>query len=162
MNKIRFSPIKMGLMSIALLILGGCATEPVQPPAPVQTALPAPPPPPPAKRAGELALAEGVDLYNQGNYPAAIKKLQESAEIWSETTLIRVEALKYLAFSSCVLKQRTQCRQFFDRLLEADQSFDLAPAEMGHPDWSPVFRQAKQALSNPTRRPAAVNPPTTR
>jgi tetratricopeptide (TPR) repeat protein len=153
MNKYCFSPVFMGFMSTVLLILSGCATAPPAPP-PAPAVVVETPPSPPPKRAGELGLAEGVDLYNQGNYSAAIKKLQESAEIWTEATPIRVEALKYLAFSSCVLKQRTQCRQFFDRLLEADPVFDLAPAEMGHPDWSPVFRQAKQALSNPARRPA--------
>ncbi len=159
MNKISQTPVKMGLIAASLLLLYGCPTTPTAPPAPPPTTTTAPPPPlPPQKRAGELALAEGVDLYNQGNYAGAIKKLQESPEIWSETPTIRVEALKHMAFSACLSKQRTPCRQHFDRLLEIDPTFELTPAETGQPDWTPIFRQAKQALANPGRRPAATTP----
>jgi hypothetical protein len=160
----------VGLLSASLFLTYGCVNTP--PGAPPSTAPPpkatgnAPPPPPapvvqqppapPARRAGELALADGVDLYNQGNYAGAIKKLQESSEIWTEAPLIRVEALKHMAFSACLNKQRTPCRQYFDRLLEIDPGFELTPAETGQPDWTPIFRQAKQALSTPARKP--VNP----
>jgi hypothetical protein len=153
MNKTYRTRAFIGLSLIALLGVFGCTTVP-ETPATATTESTPPPPPPPAKRAGELALAEGVDLYNQGNYAAAIKKLQESSEIWTETTPIRVEALKYMAFASCVTNQRARCRQNFDRLLELDATFDLAPAEAEHPYWTPVFKQAKQAATNAPRRPA--------
>jgi hypothetical protein len=156
MQKINRTRVNIGLLSTMLILAYGCATTPVAPPsAPPVTA--AVSPPPPQKRAGELALAEGVDLYNQGNYAGAIKKLQESAEIWTEVTTIRVEALKHMAFSACLNKQRTPCRQYFDRLLELEPTFELTPAETGQPDWTPIFKQAKQAASNPARRPATLS-----
>jgi hypothetical protein len=168
MNKNLLSPGAIGASLLALILLSGCATAP--PPNPNDppsgttgsstagaggTAPGAQPaqPPQPVKRPGELALAEGVDLYNQGNFAAAIRKLQEAPEIASETQTIRIEALKYTAFAACSVPGRAAvCRQSFDRILELDANFELTAAEKDHPGWGPVFRQAKQARA--TRRPA--------
>jgi hypothetical protein len=54
-----------------------------------------------------------------------------------------VTANKYLAFISCVSGRDRQCRAYFRRALELNPSFELEPAEAGHPTWGPVFRNVK-------------------
>jgi hypothetical protein len=150
----RFVARLFATLSIALL--AACATTSDAPSDATSTTPPAatnqPAAVPPPKRAGELALAEGVDIYNQGNYASAIKKLQESAEIWIESNPIKIEAHKHIAFASCSIPARIAlCRQSFERILDIDPNFELSAAEKDHPVWGLVFRQAKQARS--TRRP---------
>jgi hypothetical protein len=102
------------------------------------------PPPKPVKRAAELAVDKGVELYDQGDFAGAIKKLQGSPEIWADSqTDLKVRAYKYLAFSFCVTNKRTLCQQQFEKLLELDASFELSAAEAGHPTWGPIFKRAK-------------------
>jgi hypothetical protein len=113
---------------VAVFILAGCfggcaTTKPVVPP---------------------KDLSEGISLYEQGNFNAAIKKMTSSTEIWSADPTIQTEAFKYLAFSYCVTKKETLCRQQFERALKLIPTFDLAPNEKGHPLWGPVFAQAKR------------------
>ena len=148
----------------ALVYLSGCAVKP-QPEVPGQS--------PPVKTSQQptaggtqvptagpqpstLALAEGVDLYNQGQYQAAIRKLQETPDIRTVTANVQVEAFKYLAFSQCVTRQPSQCRQSFERLLNVAPTFELSRAEAGHPLWGPVFKAAQQATRKAA--PGAVRP----
>lgn len=148
-----FQRITALMLVATILQLPGCA---VKPPTEVT------PQPPPLKTTQQstgggspgvtvipqpstLALAEGVDLYNQGQFQAAIRKLQDTPDIWTNTPAIQVEGFKYLAFSQCVIRQTSQCRQSFERLLNLAPSFELSRAEAGHPLWGPVFRAAQQA-----------------
>lgn len=87
---------------------------------------------------------EGVTLYEAGDFAAAIRTLQ-SQEIADGDVGTRVRANKYLAFSYCVTQRRAMCRRSFDAALRLEPSFELAPAEAGHPDWGPVFAQARKA-----------------
>lgn len=105
---------------------------------------------------GEQRLAEGVALYDQGKFAAAIRKLQTSREIWADEPATRIAAYKYLAFSHCVLNRRQPCRRAFDALLKLDPGFDLTAAEIGHPLWGPVFRQAKQESAKRAVRAASA------
>jgi hypothetical protein len=89
------------------------------------------------------ALREGIDLYNDGDFNGAIRRLS-AREIASSRVPTRVTALKYTAFSYCVTARPAQCRQAFDKALRLDPSFDLAPGEYGHPLWGPVFSRAKK------------------
>jgi tetratricopeptide (TPR) repeat protein len=88
------------------------------------------------------ALREGIHLYNEGDYNAAIKRLS-SDEIADAPTGVRVKALKYTAFSYCVTNRAAQCQHAFEKALKLDPSFELAPGEHGHPLWGPVFAKAK-------------------
>lgn len=99
----------------------------------------------PATGSDALALKDGMALYNNGEYNAAISKLLGSPEITkSKNKAIKVEALKYAAFSYCVTSRAQLCRQQFDRALKLDPSFNLTAAEIGHPIWGPVFSSAKK------------------
>lgn len=116
-------------------------TAPANAPAPAAASTPAS-----AIPADIQALNEGIALYNDGDYNAAIAKLGNAPAIWSAPKKsTQLTALKYLAFSYCVSSRPVQCRQQFERALKLDPGFGLLPSEIGHPIWGPVFLQAKKA-----------------
>lgn len=90
----------------------------------------------------QTALRDGIRLYNEGEFNAAIKRLS-AQDIANGSVPTRVTALKYTAFSYCVTKRPAQCERSFERAMKLDPSFDLAPGERGHPLWGPVFAKAK-------------------
>lgn len=94
----------------------------------------------------EQQLEEANNYYRQGDYSAAIKRLQSAPDIWNDTAEVRVRAHKLLAFSYCVTNQRNLCRQQFSRALELMPTFELSAAEAGHPIWGSEFREAKRLL----------------
>jgi hypothetical protein len=55
----------------------------------------------------------------------------------------QARAHKYLAFITCVSGREKSCRDEFRKAFDADPSFNLAAAEVGHPIWGPVFRSVK-------------------
>ncbi|MES2901506.1 MAG: TssQ family T6SS-associated lipoprotein [Pseudomonadota bacterium] len=141
----------------ALLFLSGCetqlgaavsavtgkpaATTPAKPVAGAQNAVPAPAPAPQLSPE-QLALKEGIDLYNKGDFNDAIKRLG-SSDIANGSRAGQLSALKYTAFSYCVTNRATLCRQSFEKAFKLDPAFDLAPGEHGHPLWGKAFLRAK-------------------
>ena len=156
--------IASALAVLLFVVLAGCqspapvaqpepqrAPEPEAAPPPPVSAAPLPPPPP---TPGERALAEGVALYDAGNFNGAIKRLRGATEIWSDATTPpattnKVAAHKDLTFSYCVTKPPAQCRQQFVDALKLDSTFSLEPAEKSHPMWGPEFERAKKQASAP-------------
>lgn len=140
-------------------LLSGCATEPTtdapggtpastgaQPPKgtakpPVPTPTPMPPAAP-VLSPDQVALNDGIELYNKGQFSEAIKRLN-GPEITSGSVPSQVMAAKFLAFSYCVTNRNTLCKQQFDKAFKLDPNFDLAPGEHGHPLWGKVFARAK-------------------
>ena len=161
----------------AALIAAGCETPsprqsspapaPAAPPPRTAQRPPQPTPPPepakppvPVKTAAEVALDEGITLYDAGSYNEAIKSLTGAKEIWEGAPdALKVRAYKYVAFSQCVLGRRTACRQQFTEALKVDPSFSLEPAERTHPIWGVEYEAAKKALAAPPTRPAAATTP---
>jgi hypothetical protein len=94
---------------------------------------------------GRKALDRAVAQFEQGKFAEAIRMIQESPEIVADGTAVRAQSLKTLAFAQCVAGRRPACRRSFDALLALDPSFDLAPAETGHPSWGPEFDRARSA-----------------
>ncbi len=141
---------------LSCLLLAGCESlqksEP-KPPAPVKEAETKPTPAPvtvaapivaPVISPDMQALKDGLQLYNNGDYAGAIKKLNTSAEIWGgQNKTIQLEAIKHIAFSYCVTSKTLLCQQQFERALKLDPNFDLAAGEKGHPLWDPVFLKSK-------------------
>ncbi|MFL6657073.1 MAG: TssQ family T6SS-associated lipoprotein [Massilia sp.] len=137
-------------------ILSGCDTlkpEPAPTPA-VHTPAPAAtprapqtpvvtPPPAPVLSADQIALRDGIELYNKGAYNEAIKRLAGS-DISGGSKANQVQALKYTAFSYCVTSRPSLCRAAFEKAFKLDPAFDLLPGEYGHPLWGPVFAKAKK------------------
>ena len=95
-------------------------------------------------RKAATAMLEGIRFYDNGDYKDAIVKFS-APEIEAAPTVFRVEALKYTAFSYCVVENYARCRQAFDQALSIDADFELLASESGHPMWGPVFKEAKVA-----------------
>lgn len=94
----------------------------------------------------ELALADGVDIYNQGNYPGAIKRLQEAKKIGADSVYIQQDADKYTAFAYCSIGRIQLCRQHFVLMLRKDSTYELSSAEASHPIWGATFKEAKASM----------------
>lgn len=133
--------------ALAVLTLGlaGCPSQ--------KTVAPPPPPPEPtaeerAAMAREAAGRRHVDLgvahFEAGNYPEAEHMLL-TPEVWQASQAEQLRALKFLAFTYCVSERPQLCRQSFERAFQLDPSFDLAPAEQGHPLWGQSYAEAKAA-----------------
>jgi hypothetical protein len=170
---------KLTLVAALLIVaLAGCQStpptpEPQRPPAPTPPK-PVPPPerpppqpaPVPVPTPSERALTEGIGLYEAGDFNGAIKTLLGAKVIWDDSTpeglAIKVDAHKYIAFSYCVTKRLTLCRQQFVEAIKLNPNFNLDPAEKTHPIWGPEFERAKKqaaAPAPPPRRPPAPTPP---
>jgi len=102
-------------------------------------------------RKAAASMLDGIRLYDNGDFMEAIAKLSEP-EVRSSPGPIRVEALKYIAFSYCVTKDLLDCRHAFDTALGIDPGFELGRGEGGHPMWGPVFEQAKAASESDRAR----------
>jgi Tfp pilus assembly protein PilF len=92
------------------------------------------------------ALSAGIDAYDEGKYPDAVKNLQSALDQGLSVS-DQVMAHKYLAFTHCVSGKERLCREEFRKALDINPNLELEPAEMGHPTWGPVFRGVK------TRKP---------
>ncbi len=92
------------------------------------------------------ALSAGIDAYDEGKYPDAVKNLQSALDQGLSVS-DQVMAHKYLAFTHCVSGKERLCREEFRKALDINPNLELEPAEMGHPIWGPVFRGVK------TRKP---------
>ena len=91
-------------------------------------------------------LSAGIDAYNEGKYPDAVKSLQSALDQGLSVS-DQVMAHKYLAFTHCVSGKERLCREEFRKALDINPNLELEPAEAGHPIWGPVFRGVK------TRKP---------
>ena len=140
------------------IALAGCQSPPPPPPPP--------PVPVPVTRASsidgadtsryatavERIFAEGLDLYDKGEYSSAIKKFQspELSGAWPE---LRVRTLKYLGFSYCVTNDLRACQQAFYDAIQLNPQFKLLSSEEGHPIWGPVFQKARVGPPEPSQPP---------
>ena len=92
---------------------------------------------------GEQVLAKGIESYEDGEYRAAERQLQTALDMGLAAPRDQAEAHKYLAFIHCAAGRAKRCREEFRKALGAEPSFDLEPAEAGHPAWGPAFRSVK-------------------
>jgi Tfp pilus assembly protein PilF len=119
------------LVVLTLAALGGCATTPLT--NPFKDLL---------QSKGAPVLAAGIQNYDNGKYDDAAKALQGALDLGLDKSE-QVKAHKYLAFIHCASRREKQCRDEFRKALDIDPSFELKPAEAGHPIWGPVFRSVK-------------------
>jgi hypothetical protein len=87
------------------------------------------------------------DAYGAGKYGDVIRGVATSDELAGSTPAVLTEALKLQAFSYCITNYQKLCEDDFARILALDPSFELAPAEQGHPKWGPAFRSAKASYT---------------
>lgn len=138
------------------LTLAGPAAAPVaKPPPSPPKPKPAPPPqkeadPTPPQAPSTKAVEElrrGVQRYDDGDYKEAARYFQRALEQGLASPADQANARKHLAFIACVARRTSACRIEFRKAFEVDPSFDLTPAEAGHPMWGPVFREVKAELA---------------
>ena len=91
----------------------------------------------------EQKLVDGLVKYEAGEYAEAHRLLEESFKDGLADKKDQVRALKYAAFSLCLLNRWPACRAEFIRIYDIDPDFDLTPAEAGHPSWTRTFAGAK-------------------
>ena len=143
------------IAAVLIAALGGCSAQQISD---FQAAFAAAPaadkleqcaPQPEAKTAAPLLLTPaqrtltmGVWMYEDGDYGGSENYLK-SALSQEQTDAERVRAHKYLAFILCAERHEQECRREFREALAIDPSFELTPAEQGHPTWGPVFRSVK-------------------
>jgi Tfp pilus assembly protein PilF len=128
--------IRTLMLILAALLAAGCQTGPLKDFGAT-------------RYAGNSYLEEGVQNYEEGNYRVAKRRLQFALEEGLSRPN-RVQAHKYLAFIACISSQQLTCREEFAIALELDPNFELAPAEVGHPIWGPMFKGVK---AKQTRQP---------
>ena len=95
-----------------------------------------------ASRNGDQYLEVGLKQYDQGQYKRATFALLQSLEAGLSPAK-QIIAHKHLAFIYCTSNKVSLCRHEFNKAIEIDPRFELAPAEAGHPQWGPVFRSVK-------------------
>ena len=104
-----------------------------------------------APRRAEQDLSSGIRAYENGDYRNSVRLLENAL---SEDLLLKsdkVQAYKYLAFIHCAESSERLCRDDFRQALQLDPTFQLTPAESGHPVWKPVFKSLKQPMTPPPR-----------
>lgn len=110
--------------------------------------------PAPVTRA-EADLQRGIRSYEDAEYEIARKNLRSALARGLKAPEDKAKAHKYLAFVDCTSGRMKSCHAEFRNALQVDPTFDLAPAEAGHPIWGPVFRNAKLEVNGKARtRPA--------
>lgn len=104
-----------------------------------------------APRKAEKLLATGISQYEDGNYKAAQKSLNDALDAGLTFQSDKVAARKYLAFIYCSSGQERACRDEFRRIFELDPQFTLDPTEEGHPIWGPIYRAVKAEMAARSR-----------
>ena len=92
---------------------------------------------------GEQALQDGLVKYDAGDYAEAQRLFDSAMKLGLKDKADQVKALKHIAFTQCLADKWAACRATFVKIYDVDPSFDLAPAEAGHPSWTKTFAQAK-------------------
>ena len=106
----------------------------------------------------EQTLQDGLIKYDSGDYEAALRLLEESLKQGLKEKQDQVRAMKFVAFSNCLLNRLATCRSAFIKIYDVNPEFDLTPAEAGHPSWTKTFAaakaQAKKQLAEKAARDA--------
>ena len=97
-----------------------------------------------ARASAQSELDSDIALYQNGEYHNAIKRLNADLDSFKPYKELELQALKYSAFSYCLIARAALCRQEFEKAVKLDPSFDLEPGEKGHPLWGPVFARVKK------------------
>jgi tetratricopeptide (TPR) repeat protein len=91
----------------------------------------------------EQLLANGMLKYDAGEFPDALKLLEEATKEGLKEKSDQVKAMKHTAFCLCLMNRYPACRAQFVKIYDVDPDFDLSPAEAGHPSWTKTFAAAK-------------------
>ena len=135
---------RLALVVIGAVVLHGCQSTPPQ-----TTGIAVL-----YERPAERALVDGIRLYDSGEFERAEASLHAAIGANLSDPHDVAVAYKYLAFIACAFNRGTECALDFTSAFNADPSFRLKDAEIGHPLWGPVYRRVAQALGHPDNRGA--------
>ena len=102
----------------------------------------------------EQMMGDGLVKYDSGDYDSAARILDAAFKEGLKEKRDQVRALKHVAFSLCLLNRYKECRAAFARVYEVEPTFDLTPAESGHPSWTRTFAGVKKAQQDRLAREA--------
>jgi len=91
----------------------------------------------------EQKLELGIANYQKGEFKLSEEEIRHALHLGLNNRRDEVAAHKYLAFAYCVSDRKLQCRYEFRKALKIDPTFNLQPAEAGHPIWGPIFASEK-------------------
>ncbi len=95
------------------------------------------------RTAAEQKLELGIANYHKGEFKLSEEEIGHALRLGLSNRRDEVAAHKYLAFAYCVSNRKLQCRYEFRKALKIDPTFNLQPAEAGHPIWGPIFAGEK-------------------
>ena len=99
-------------------------------------------------RKAEQELSAGLQNYEDGNYKAASRSLQNAVDMGLTFKSDQVTAHKYLAFIHCASEREKPCRDEFKKVLELNPKFELTPAEEGHRVGGRALRGVQVEMQN--------------
>ena len=141
-----------GMLLVACASPGGARPGSMEAPPPSVAATPAAAVPtpaepvaPPPPTAGQSALADGLQAYQDGRYKAAEAHLKIALKAGLNDKAEVVDANKHLAFVYCMSRRYASCKAAFRAAKAADPDFALSKAEAGHPMWAKTYRSAMRA-----------------
>jgi Tfp pilus assembly protein PilF len=94
-----------------------------------------------AERPAERALLYGMRAYDDAQYADAERLLAQALKTGLASAKDRAAAHKHLAFVYCSTARVRACEDAFRAARVTDPAFVLSRAEVGHPQWGPVYRR---------------------
>ena len=122
-------------MLAATALLAACETAPQAPP-PGLTDL--------VERPAERALMGAMRAYDDADYPAVERQVNEALKLGLRSARDLATAHKLRAFVYCTSNRLPACEAEFRAARAADPGFVLSHAEAGHPVWGPVYVKSRQ------------------
>ncbi len=128
----------LGIARLALLAavctLGACAAVPERPVGVTDL----------TERPAERALIGALRAYDDADYPAVERQVDEALKLGLRSPRDLATAHKLRAFVFCTSNRISACEKEFRLARVADPAFELSHAEAGHPVWGPVYLRSRQ------------------
>jgi Tfp pilus assembly protein PilF len=96
------------------------------------------------ERPAERALMGAMRAYDDADYPAVERQVNEALKLGLRSARDLATAHKLRAFVYCTSNRLPACEAEFRAARAADPGFVLSHAEAGHPLWGPVYVKSRQ------------------
>lgn len=96
------------------------------------------------ERPAEHALIAALRAYDDADYPAVERQVDDALQLGLRSPRDRATAHKLRAFVYCTSNRVDACATEFRAARVADPAFSLSRAEAGHPVWGPVYLKSRQ------------------
>ena len=127
--------LRLPLAALALAALAACALPQDNKPVGITDL---------AERPAERALLGALRAYDDADYPAVERQVDEALKQGLRSPRDLATAHKLRAFVYCTSNRISACEAEFRAARTADPAFALTHAEAGHPVWGPVYQKSRQ------------------